>query len=91
MCEIAKLRSAVARYAYEHGADSIPYDYYDQMVATWSSVNGYGQKWDRYQAAAALLCIANRDGYIHETQITPHGLKAMGWAEHFSQKTDVLP
>ena len=90
MCEIAKLRSAVANYAYKHGVDSIPYAYYDRMVATWSSMNNHDRKWNRFKAAAALLCIAHRDGYIHETQITPDGLKAMGWAEHFQQKSDAL-
>jgi len=51
----------------------------------------YGQQWDRYKAAAALLVTAHMDGYIHETQITPKGLKAMGWADRFVQKTDVAP
>ena len=91
MCETSKLRSAVASYTYKHGMDAIPYDYYDRMVTTWCGMKDYGQQWDRYKAAAALLVTAHMDGFIHETQITPKGLKAMGWADRFARETDVTP
>jgi hypothetical protein len=91
MCETSKLRSAVAGLTFKHGVDAIPYDYYDRMMITWQGMNNYGQQWDRYKAAAALLFTAHMDGYIHETQITPDGHKAMAWADHFLQETDVLP
>ncbi len=51
MCDTSKLRSAVESYAYKHGVDAIPYEYYDQMVDAWKCINDYGrenQKLDRY-------------------------------------------
>jgi hypothetical protein len=91
MCETSKLRSAVESLTYKHGVDAIPYDYYDRMVITWNGMNAYGQKWDQYKAAAALLFEAHNDGYIHETQITPEGLKAMDQANRLLQGINNLP
>ncbi len=94
MCETSKLRSVVESYAYKHGVDAIPYEYYDRMIDAWNGMNNYipeKQKWDRYKVAAAILFVAHMDGYIHEAQITPKGLKAMKCAGRFLQETDNMP
>lgn len=92
MCDTSKLRSVVESYAYKHGVNAIPYEYYDRMVDTRDGINSYGlenQKWDRYKAAAAVLFVAHTDGYIHEAQMTPKGLEAMKSAGQFLQETDI--
>ncbi len=94
MRDTSKLRSVVESYAYKHGVDAIPYEYYDRMVDAWNCINDYGRenlKGDRYKVAAAVLFAAHMDGYIHEAQITPKGLQAMKCAGKFLQETDIMP
>ena len=86
---ITELRNALTDYTLEHGANEIPYDYYETIVETWKNMNAQGYNWDRNNAAAALLYASIIDGIVQDNQITTQGYNAINWAEHFLDKIDV--
>ena len=86
--ELTDLHNTIANYALEHSINEIPQRYYEKMVKTWVDMNLNGHDWDKSKAAAALLYAAVIDGFIHQSQITPQGYRALDWAERYLDKID---
>ena len=88
--EINELRNTMGIFALRHCIDSIPEHYYEKTVNSWKKLKQKGYNWDKYKATAALLYASVTGGYIHKSQMTANGLKAMDWAKQAQQALQML-
>jgi len=79
--KITELQNTLHIFVLAHCIGQIPQQHFENAASHWTEMIQNGHKWDRYKAAALLLDASVKNGYIHESQITPDGYKAIDWAQ----------
>ena len=88
MIKFGELDKALTTYICSNANDTIPFDYYRRVIKATIKLNNYGQHWDINHAASVLLYLAFNDGYLHPSQLTADGLKALDHAENCLHSTE---
>lgn len=88
MIKYGELNYAMALFTCRDVHEDIPVDYYRHVIKTAIEMHNDGKHMDINQAAATLLYFAFDDGYLHPSQLTSSGLKALDYAEKFLAETE---
>lgn len=80
--KITELHNTLLTFVLTHRIDEIPQQYFDEAASHWTEMIKNGHEWDRYKAAALLLDASVKAGFIHESQVTSNGNKAIVWAQN---------
>ena len=86
--KITELHNTLHSFVLTHCIDKIPQQYYERAMSHWTKMIQKGCDWDRYKAAALLLDVSVKDGYIRESEITPNGHKAIAWVKDTMKKSE---
>ena len=81
MIRYGELDQAIIVYTKDNAHETIPVEYYRQVIKLAVKMNNDGKQWDMQQSAAILLFLAYSDGHILSTQFTGCGLDSLDYAE----------
>ena len=76
-----ELDQAIIVYTKDNAHETIPIEYYRQVIKLAVKMNNDGKQWDMQQSAAILLFLAYSDAHILSTQLTGCGLDSLDYAE----------
>ena len=81
MIRYGELNQVIAAYTLGDLHDSIPVEYYRQVIKLAISMQHDGRHWSKQHSAIILLHNAHGDGILQTDQLTPDGLKALNYAD----------
>ena len=88
--KITELHNTLHIYVLMHCIDEIPQRYFEKAASHWTEMIQNGHEWNRYKAAARLLDASIKGGYVHESQVTANGHKAIAWVKSTMQSQDSI-
>ena len=86
--KITELHNTLHSFLLTPCIEKIPQQYFEKATSHWAEMIQNGHDWNRYKAAALLLDTSLKGGYIHASQITPNGLKAIAWVQDTMKKSE---
>ena len=89
MIRYGELDQEITVYTRGDVHETIPVEYYRQVIKLAITMNGNGKQWDMHQSAIILLYLAFSDGHLQPSQLTPGGLKALDYAEKLLQDNGI--
>lgn len=81
MIRYGELDQAITIYTQGSVDETIPPEYYRQVIKLAIRMNNDGKQWDMQQSAAILLYLAFSDGHLQPSQLTSDGLASLDYAE----------
>ncbi len=81
MIRYGELDQAILVYTKDNAHETIPIEYYRQVIKLAVKMNNDGKQWDMQQSAAILVFLAYSDDHLLSTQLTGCGLDSLDYAE----------